>query len=63
MAMTYDLLMFEDEDMFTCLTNYDKDVNRQWKIQFENKKDCLETIERLLTMQSILNKDDTDDMG
>jgi chromosome condensin MukBEF ATPase and DNA-binding subunit MukB len=55
--------MFEDEDMFTCLTNFDKDANKQWKIQFENKKDCLETIERLLTMQSILNKDDTDDMG
>jgi chromosome condensin MukBEF ATPase and DNA-binding subunit MukB len=60
--MTYDLLMFEDEDMFTCLTNFDKDANKQWKIQFENKKDCLETIERLLTMQSILNKDNTDDI-
>jgi len=60
--MTYDLLMFEDEDMFTCLTNFDKDSNKQWKIQFENRKDCLETIERLLTMQSILNKDDTDDI-
>jgi chromosome condensin MukBEF ATPase and DNA-binding subunit MukB len=62
MDMTYDLLMFEDEDMFTCLTNFDKDSNKQWKIQFENKKDCLETIERLLTMQSILNKDNTDDI-
>ena len=62
MDMTYDLLMFEDEDMFTCLTNFDKDANKQWKIQFENKKDCLETIERLLTMQSILNKDNTDDL-
>jgi hypothetical protein len=62
MDMTYDLLMFEDEDMFTCLTNFDKDANKQWKIQFENKKDCLETIERLLTMQSILNKDNTDDI-
>jgi chromosome condensin MukBEF ATPase and DNA-binding subunit MukB len=62
MDMTYDLLMFEDEDMFTCLTNFDKDANKQWKIQFENKKDCLETIERLLTRQSILNKDNTDDI-
>jgi len=62
MDMTYDLLMFEDEDMFTCLTNFDKDANKQWKIQFENRKDCLETIERLLTMQSILDKDNTDDI-
>jgi len=42
-------------------------INRSEGAKFsvlcENKTDCFEIIERLLTMQSILNKDKKDDMG